>query len=110
MFLLTNVMVSSLHTDSSDLHGSCCVHSFVSPPAAGGLVFCCCFFFISDLFLTISVRQIISKSARTNLHQIFRVGITQAVEDQSEICFSIHPGTLPWQPIFGGCIHIFEFW
>jgi len=37
---------------------------------------------------------------RTDLHQIFRVSRTMAVDDQSEISFLIPQGTLPWQPIF----------
>jgi len=46
----------------------------------------------------------------TDLRQIFGVGKITAVEDHSEICFSIPQGTLPRQPIFVvGFIHTTEF-
>jgi len=41
----------------------------------------------------------------TDLHQIFKIGRTMAVDDQHEISFSIPQYTLPWQPIFVGMIH-----
>jgi len=41
----------------------------------------------------------------TDLCQILRVDRPVAVDDQSEISFSIPQGTLPWQPIFVGFIH-----
>ena len=37
---------------------------------------------------------------RTDLRQIFTVGRTVAVDDQSEISFSIPRMSSPWQPIF----------
>jgi len=51
-------------------------------------MFCCCFLFIY-LLLTIPFRPIIY---RTDLRQIFRVGRTMAVDDQSEVSFSIPKG------------------
>ena len=36
------------------------------------------------------------------LCRIFKVDRTTAVDNQSEISFSIPQGTLPWQPIFVG--------
>jgi len=39
------------------------------------------------------------KIYRTDLRQIFRVGRTTAVDDQSEISFSILQRTLPQQPV-----------
>jgi len=68
------------------------------PPTS--CMFCCCFLFIY-LLLTIPFRPIIY---RTDLRQIFRVGRTMAVDDQSEVSFSIPQGTLPQQPIFVGFI------
>ena len=42
---------------------------------------------------------------RTDLCQIFRIGRTADVDDQSEISFAIPQGMLPWQPVFVGFIH-----
>ena len=42
---------------------------------------------------------------RTDLCQIFRIGRTADVDDQSEISFAIPQGTSPWQPVFVGFIH-----
>jgi len=39
---------------------------------------------------------------RTDLCKICRIGRTMAVDEQSEICFSIPQGTLLWQPILWG--------
>jgi len=36
---------------------------------------------------------------RTDLHEICRIGWTLAVDERSEVIFSISQGTLPWQPI-----------
>ena len=41
-------------------------------------------------------------SASSDLRQIFEVGRTMAVDNQSEISFSIPQVTLPWQPNFVG--------
>jgi len=42
------------------------------------------------------------KVYQTDLCQIFRVGRTMGVDDQSEISFSSLQGTLPWQSNFVG--------
>jgi len=42
----------------------------------------------------------------TNLHEIFGVGRTVTVDDQSEISFLIRQGTLPWQPVFVVFVHV----
>jgi len=74
-------------------------------------MFCWCFWFSSFLYfcLTIPFRPMIFDSYRTDLRQIFRVGRTIAVDDQSEISFSIPHGTLPWQPIFVSFIRRTKF-
>ena len=46
------------------------------------------------------VRPIISNLA-TDLYEIFNGGRTMAVDERSEVSFSITQGMLPWQPIFG---------
>jgi len=53
------------------------------------------------LVLTIPVRPDYLKIYRTDLRQIFRVGKTTAVDDQSEISFSIPLGTLQNKSMFG---------
>jgi len=40
------------------------------------------------------------KIFQTDLRQIFSVCTSIAVDDQSEISFSMPQGTLPWYPIF----------
>jgi len=57
-----------------------------------GYIFCFCFLFFNDCCQTNYV----------NVYQIFGVGITMAVDDQSEVSFSVPQGTLPWQPTFVG--------
>jgi len=55
---------------------------------------------VSSLFTRF--RPIISKYLKfyqTYIRQIFRFGRTVAVDDQSEISFSIPQGTLPWQQV-----------
>jgi len=64
-----------------------------------GYIFCSRFLFI--YFLTILVRPIFSKIYRSDLRQIFSVGRTVGMDNQSEISSSIPQGTLPWQPFFG---------
>jgi len=68
-------------------------------------LFCCCFLFIFNDFCRPNYLEIY----RTELYQIFRVGRTVAVDDQSEISFSIPRGMLPWQPIFASFIRRTEF-
>ena len=46
-----------------------------------------------------TVGSIVLKIYRTDHRQIFRVGRLIAVDDQSEIGFSIVQGTLPGQPV-----------
>jgi len=55
------------------------------------------YLFFNDFCLTnyLSIYQ-------TNLCLNFTVGRTIAVDDQSEISFTIPQGMLPWQPIFVG--------
>jgi len=55
---------------------------------------CVLLLFLSD--------QYYLKICRADLRQIFRVDRTMGVDDQPEICSSIHQRTLPWQPIFVG--------
>jgi len=62
-----------------------------------------------SFLLTIPVGPIISKSTRPTFAN-FHVGRTVAVDDQSEVSFSIPQGTLPRQPNFVGFIHTTEFW
>ena len=64
-----------------------------------GYIFCSRFLFI--YFLTILVRPIFSEIYRSDLRQIFSVGRTVGIDNQSEISSSIPQGTLPWQPFFG---------
>jgi len=62
-----------------------------------------CFgFLLFYLFYRIESRQTnCLKIYQTDLCQNFRFGRTMVVDDQSEISFSIHQGTLTWQqPIF----------
>jgi len=66
-------------------------------------MFRCCFLFVT---LTILFGPIVS----TSTGQIFaRFAELVAVDDKSEISFSIPQGTLPWQPIFVGFMHRIEF-
>jgi len=65
----------------------------IYPARPAGYIFCCCFLFLfvsSD-----SCQTNYFKIYRTNLRQIFLFGGTTAVDDQSEISFSIPQGTLP---------------
>ena len=62
-----------------------------------GYMFCCCFLF-KKTFLTILT--IYLKIYSTDLCQISTFGRTMAVDDQSEISFSVPRWTLPWQPVF----------
>jgi len=57
-------------------------------------MFCCCF----ENILVIFVRPIIN-IYRTDFHEICSIGKPLAVDEQSEVFFSIPQGTLPWQPI-----------
>jgi len=66
-----------------------------------GKLFCCCFLFVFNDFYQANYLKV----CWTSLQQIFRVARTVAVDDQSEFSFLISQGTLPWQPIFVGCIH-----
>ena len=59
-------------------------------------MFCFCFLFCNN-----SCQTNYPKIYQTDLRQIFRVGKTTAVDDQSEVSFSILRGTLSWQPIYG---------
>jgi len=45
----------------------------------------------------------------SDLRQLFGNGRTTAVEDQSEISFSMPQQTLPWQPIFVGFVYGTDF-
>jgi len=49
-------------------------------------------------FFDDSYRANYLKIYQTDLCQIFRVGRTVAVDDQSQISFFVPQGTLPWQP------------
>jgi len=44
----------------------------------------------------------VSKSTVTDLRPVCTDVRTMAVDERSEVSFSIPPGTLPWQPILGG--------
>ena len=44
----------------------------------------------------------VSKSTVTDLRPVCTDVRTVAVDERSEVSFSIPPGTLPWQPILGG--------
>jgi len=46
---------------------------------------------------------------QTDLRQLFKVGRTIPVGDQSEISFSIHQGTFSWEPVFVGFSDRTEF-
>jgi len=59
----------------------------------------CCFFLVYLFFNDFRQTNYL-KICRTDLHHSFRVGRTLAMDDQSEIGFSIPQRTLPWQPIF----------
>jgi len=52
------------------------------------------------LFLMISVKRIISQSTALIFAKFWGVGRIMAVDDQSEISFSISQGTLSRQPFF----------
>jgi len=56
-------------------------------------MFRCCL----KTFLVISVRHL--NIYRTDLHEIFRIARTLAVDERSEVSFLISRRTLPWQPI-----------
>ena len=56
--------------------------------------------FLIYLLLTIPVRPVISKSTRSICAKFLGFDRTMAVDDQSEVSFSISPGTLLWQPHF----------
>ena len=64
-------------------------------------MFCLCFLKIFNDFSQTDYLNIY----QTDLRQIFRVGRTMAVNDQSEISFSISLVILPRQSIFVGFIH-----
>jgi len=63
-----------------------------------GCMFCCCFLF----FKNCSCLTNYPKIYQSDLCQIVKLGRTVAVDDQSEISFSIPRGTLQWQPSFAG--------
>jgi len=65
-------------------------------------MFCLCFLFL--YVLTISVRIIISTFTGPIFAKLAVVGRIIAVDDQSEISFSLSRGTLPRQPISVGLI------
>ena len=77
---------------------SCCA-------AAHGRLFDLLSFLIFNDFYQTSYLKIY----RIDLRQIFRVGISIVVYDQSENIFSFPQGTLPWQTISAGFIHTIEF-
>jgi len=81
----------------------CFCFLFISPHAAaeGGLMFCLCLKKIINDFCQTDYLNIY----QTDLRQIFRVGRTLAVNNQSEISFSIPQVLLPRQSIFVGFIH-----
>jgi len=57
-----------------------------------------CFAVVLKIFLVIFVRPIIN-IYRTDFHEICSIGKSLAVDEQSEVFFSIPQGTLPWQSI-----------
>ena len=75
--------------------------SYLTRPAAESrpaayMFFLCFFIYILFLPVTIPVNPIIL------IDKFFRIGRTMAVDDQSEISFSISQETLLWQPNFVG--------
>ena len=95
-----------------------CEHSLFAHPAAEkqarGHMFCFCFLFIylfSTIPITIILRFLFNslKIYHMDLHHIFRIVRTMAVDDQTEISFSIPQGTLLWQPNFFGLVHGFRW-
>jgi len=61
------------------------------------------------LFCDDSCQTCYLKIYQTDLCQIVTVGRSVAVDDQSEISFSVPQGILPWQVISVGCIHRTDF-
>jgi len=82
--------------------------AYLADPA--DYMFCCCFLFYYFIYFNDSFQTNYLKIYETDHRRVCRVGRTPAVDDQSEIRFSIHQeGTLPWQPIFVGFVHGTEF-
>jgi len=96
-------ITSVLRGDDSDVVINQPVHA-----AEGELVFCICFIFIFEEKLTIlSDHHLLDYP-----YEICTIGRNTAVDQRSEVCFSIPRGTLPWQPIFGlspGPVHRIGF-
>jgi len=78
-----------------------------------GYMFCFCFLFICLFVCLFTFSHLCQISYLeiyfTDLHQIFTVGRTMTVEDQSENSFSIPQAMLPRQPIFVGLVHTTVF-
>jgi len=57
---------------------------------------------LSYSLFEVCIAMCYTQNLQTDLCQIFMVGRTMAVDDQSEISFSSLQGTLPWQSNFVG--------
>jgi len=77
--------------------------SDLAHPAAESRPVRLCFASVSYFFVFLTILTILVtnyfKIYSTDLHQLFTVGRTMVVDDQSEKSRSISQWTLPWQPI-----------